>query len=174
MLSRALFRSGLVSISVSMRAMTWLRQLLLVPCALLALSVLPLHAQTISCFSNNGQRTYCRANTSRGVQLIRQRSRAACRLNSTWGFDRRGIWVDRGCGGDFALAPLPVRPRPQIITCSSVAGRRTYCRADVSRGVRLVKERGGAPCRQGQSWGFDNRGIWVDRGCRADFAVGGR
>ncbi len=80
--------------------MTWLRKLLLIPCALLACSILPLHAQTVSCFSN-GQRTYCRANTSRGVQLVRQRSRAACRLNVTWGFDRRGIWVDRGCGGDF-------------------------------------------------------------------------
>jgi len=24
----------------------------------------------------------------------------------------------------------------------------------------------------GKSWGYDNRGIWVDRGCRAEFNVG--
>lgn len=27
----------------------------------------------------------------------------------------------------------------------------------------------GHPGIQGQAWGFDNRGIWVDRGCPADF-----
>jgi len=25
------------------------------------------------------------------------------RLGDTWGFDRRGIWVERGCRGDFQL-----------------------------------------------------------------------
>ncbi|HEX4169833.1 MAG TPA: DUF3011 domain-containing protein [Bryobacteraceae bacterium] len=159
--------------------MTSLRKLLrfacLVSCGFLSVSLLPLNAQVISCYSNKGQRTYCRADTSRGIQLVRQRSRAACRLNSSWGFDRRGIWVDRGCAGDFAVARVVNRPgplRPQIIACSSVAGRRTYCRADVSRGIRLVKQRGGPACVQGRTWGFDNRGIWVDRGCQADFAVG--
>jgi len=27
-------------------------------------------------------------------------------------------------------------------------------------------------CRQGRGWGFDNNGIWVDRGCRAQFSYG--
>ena len=26
----------------------------------------------------------------------------------------------------------------------------------------------------GVSWGYDNGGIWVDHGCRADFALGGQ
>ena len=43
------------------------------------------------------------APTPDGVQLSRQLSKSACRYNDTWGYDRRGIWVDRGCRGDFQL-----------------------------------------------------------------------
>jgi hypothetical protein len=28
-------------------------------------------------------------------------------------------------------------------------------------------------CVQGQSWGYTDRGIWVDRGCAGEFVVGG-
>ncbi|MBK7600121.1 MAG: DUF3011 domain-containing protein [Acidobacteria bacterium] len=38
-----------------------------------------------------------------GVQLVRQRSDAACIQGRTWGFDRRRIWVDRGCRADFIV-----------------------------------------------------------------------
>jgi len=38
----------------------------------------------------------------------------------------------------------------------------------------LIRIRSEAPCVFGQTWGFDDRGVWVDRGCRADFAVGAR
>jgi hypothetical protein len=34
---------------------------------------------------------------------VRQFGRAACRQNETWGYDSRGIWVDRGCGADFEV-----------------------------------------------------------------------
>jgi hypothetical protein len=27
-----------------------------------------------------------------------------CRLGDTWGYDRNGIWVDRGCAADFRVA----------------------------------------------------------------------
>lgn len=61
--------------------------------------------------------------------------------------------------------------RNDIITCASNDGRRVFCDADTRNGVRLVEQHGNAPCRQGSTWGFDRRGIWVDRGCRADFEV---
>jgi DUF3011 family protein len=62
--------------------------------------------------------------------------------------------------------------RTNIVTCSSDDMRRHYCDADTRDGVRMVRQRGDAACRQGSTWGYDRRGIWVDRGCRADFAVG--
>jgi DUF3011 family protein len=57
------------------------------------------------------------------------------------------------------------------ITCSSDDMRRHYCDVDAGRGVRLLRQRSDAECREGYSWGYDRRGIWVDRGCRADFMV---
>ncbi|MGH9842428.1 MAG: RICIN domain-containing protein [Blastocatellia bacterium] len=58
------------------------------------------------------------------------------------------------------------------INCASDDGRRKTCPADTSGGVRLARQISGSPCIQGQTWGFNRRNIWVDRGCRADFEVG--
>jgi hypothetical protein len=59
------------------------------------------------------------------------------------------------------------------ITCSSNDGRRIYCNADTRGGVRLVRQISGSRCEQGSTWGYDSRGVWVDRGCRAEFDVSG-
>ena len=154
--------------------------------ALMAMAARPARAQSITCSSDNGKRNYCPVNTSGGVQMVRQRSGSPCQQGSTWGYDRRGIWVDRGCRADFVVRSgggfRPGRPGGpgygpggpgggQSITCSSDNGRRNYCAADTRRGVQLVRQRSDARCTQGYSWGYDRRGIWVDRGCRADFVV---
>jgi hypothetical protein len=155
--------------------------------ALIAVAARPASAQqVITCSSDNGKRNYCPANTQGGVSMLRQRSDARCQQGYSWGYDRRGIWVDRGCRADFRINTY--RPGPgygpggpgygpggpgggQMITCSSNNGGRNYCPADTRRGVQLVKQRSDARCTQGYSWGYDKRGIWVDRGCRADFVV---
>jgi len=59
----------------------------------------------------------------------------------------------------------------QVVSCASNDGRRNYCSADTRDGVRLLHQNSDAQCRQGSTWGYDRRGIWVDRGCRADFEV---
>jgi len=58
------------------------------------------------------------------------------------------------------------------IVCASNDGRRNYCAADTSRGVILVRQLGQVSCTQGQTWGMDRNGIWVDRGCKGEFRVG--
>jgi hypothetical protein len=63
------------------------------------------------------------------------------------------------------------RAAANVLTCASDDGRRRYCDADTRGGVRLLRQRGNAECRLDYSWGYDRRGIWVDRGCRADFEV---
>jgi hypothetical protein len=86
-------------------------------------------------------------------------------------YDWKGGWPgngrdndDRGGGGY----------RAQSIYCASDDGRRHICAINTSGGnVRLVKQQSGSVCVQGRSWGFDRTGIWVDRGCRADFEVSG-
>ena len=66
------------------------------------------------------------------------------------------------------------RRNSNMITCSSDDGRRAYCNVDTSGGVRLVRQMSGSPCQQGSTWGYDSRGVWVDRGCRGEFDVSGR
>jgi hypothetical protein len=62
----------------------------------------------ISC-SSDGGRVFCSADTNGGVSLERQyRDSAACIQGETWGYTEGGVWVDRGCAGEFAL--LGVRP----------------------------------------------------------------
>ena len=129
-------------------------------------------AQTrITCASEQNQPSFCPAETRGGVRLARQLSSAACREGDTWGYDRRGIWVDRGCRAEFELSGGWSSGRPEIITCSSENRRRQFCPADTRGGVRLARQISDAACRQGSSWGYDNTGIWVDRGCRAEFEV---
>jgi hypothetical protein len=70
----------------------------------------------------------------------------------------------------FAAAAEPSFAQ-YALTCASEDGHRHYCSADTRAGVSLQRQRSKSACTQGQTWGFDQQGIWVDRGCRADFLV---
>ena len=67
---------------------------------------------------------------------------------------------------------LPSPQAPGTIYCASDDGKRNYCQTDVRGGVQLTRQRSDSACVYGQTWGYDERGIWVDRGCRAEFTVG--
>ena len=181
--------------------------------------------QTLTCSSDDMHRHYCGADTRGGVQIVQQRSGSPCRQGYSWGYDRRGVWVDHGCRADFVVGNQSAygygnnngygygrRDRDRdddryrrdrgygygnnsqygyrnrtvdpygygygngnaygnTITCSSDDMRRHYCGVGATAGVQLLRQRSDAACRQGYSWGYDRRGIWVDHGCRADFAV---
>lgn len=60
------------------------------------------------------------------------------------------------------------------LTCASEDGHRHYCSADTRGGVTMQHQRSKSACVQGASWGFDQQGVWVDHGCRADFIVNTR
>ena len=133
--------------------------------------------QTITCSSNDGKRNWCAIGSARDAQLVRQISGSPCVRGQPWGVDNRGLWVDRGCRADFAFAagggyrPPPGPPPPQLVTCSSNDGRRNWCDTGGRRNIQLNRQISGSPCVQSQTWGIDNRGLWVDRGCRAEFRV---
>lgn len=140
--------------------------------------------QTITCSSNDGRRNYCAADTSRGVRLSRQISGSACIQGQTWGWDNRGLWVDRGCRAEFIVGGGggggghwgPGAGPGQTVTCSSNDGRRNWCNSFGARpdSINMSRQISGSPCVRGQTWGVDQRGLWVDRGCRAEFMIGGR
>jgi Protein of unknown function (DUF3011) len=145
----------------------------------------------LRCESNNGRLNYCSADTRGGVRLVRQRSDSPCISGRTWGYNRRGIWVDRGCRADFVTG-TNYRDRDydrdrgrdrdydrdrgrdrfvQNFYCESGDGRRHYCVEGARGEVRLIRQRSSTPCIFGRTWGRDQNGVWVDRHCRADFEV---
>lgn len=73
----------------------------------------------------------------------------------------------------MSLAPPPALAATGRITCSSNGYRYASCGVDTEGRVSLVREIStGNLCRQGRTWGYDDRQIWVDRGCRAEFEFG--
>jgi len=146
----------------------------------------------VYCASDDGKRHYCGIDTRGGVRLIKQHSGDACIEGRTWGFDRSGVWVDRGCRADFAGGGGGYgggerdRERDygrggggggggysQTFRCESGDMKRHYCaEGALGRGeVSLIKQHSDAACIFGRTWGRDRNGLWVDRGCRADFEV---
>jgi hypothetical protein len=131
--------------------------------------------ETVPCSSDDMRRHWCPVDTRGGVELARQRSDAKCIFDRTWGYDDRGIWVDRGCRADFQIGTVQFNGwgSDYHIYCASDDMNRNWCPADSRFGVRLVRQRSEASCVMGQTWGYGSRGVWVDRGCRADFRVAG-
>lgn len=57
----------------------------------------------ILCESRDFRYRHCAIGGGRGVELVRQISKTECRYGATWGHDRGGVWVDRGCAAEFAV-----------------------------------------------------------------------
>jgi Protein of unknown function (DUF3011) len=80
------------------------RSVTAVVCMALVAGPLPARAEeTLRCESNNYRYRYCRVDTDNRVTLVRQHSQSSCRQYESWGYDRRGVWVDRGCSADFRV-----------------------------------------------------------------------
>ncbi|MBA0087907.1 MAG: DUF3011 domain-containing protein, partial [Acidobacteria bacterium Pan2503] len=103
-------------------------------------------SQIISCSSEDGEKHYCEADTRHGARLVRQRSETPCKEGESWGYDEAGIWVDKGCSGEFALGRTENsgsggESAARTITCASEGGLRKVCMADTTNGVKLVGQR---------------------------------
>jgi hypothetical protein len=145
-----------------------------------ALLVIPAFAaaqQSVTCESNDGNRKYCGNYDYNQVSLQRQISQSPCVQGQSWGVDRGGLWVDRGCravftiGGNWNGGPGGGQ---NTINCDSNDGRRNYCgNVNSNHQVSLQRQVSHSPCVRGQTWGVDGRGLWVDRGCRGIFSISG-
>jgi hypothetical protein len=56
----------------------------------------------------------------------------------------------------------------QVVQCDSTGGGRTYCHTEPNHQFLLSRSRAGN-CVEGQTWGTDDRGLWVSGDCRGDF-----
>ena len=185
--------------------------------SLALLGALPAAASELRCGSSSGGNNYCRADTTRGVELLYQHSGYGCYQHDTWGYDDRGIWVSNGCTATFrvgdrererehndddtaakiglgvlALAILGTAAADQnnntsdqpsddyddygdeetlIISCDSKKNKYRHCPTRVQSRVEIVRQKSKSSCRYNKSWGYDRRGVWVSKGCRAEFAI---
>jgi hypothetical protein len=156
------------------------------PAAALALAALvaavparPAAAQsTIACESREYQYAFCPvAGGVEDARLREQRSRSDCIEGRTWGWDRGGVWVDRGCEGVFEVrAPGPPAGGPTapgaVIACESRNYQYAFCRAPMTiASVALLRQRSGAQCVEGRTWGWRADGVWVSGGCEGEFEL---
>ncbi len=74
-------------------------------------------------------------------------------------------------GGTLNLPNDNAPSTSQTIRCESNNNARNYCPVDTRGGVRLSRQLSGSVCTQDSTWGYDNRGVWVDNGCRGEFQV---
>jgi len=133
--------------------------------------------RSIVCESQNNGKERCPVDTSYGVQLARQISKNGCVRGDDWGFDENGVWVDHGCraefvlGGDQRFTPMTSSSRATVV-CESQNDVTNHCAADTYYGVALARQLSNSMCVRGETWGYDAKGIWVRKGCRAEFVVG--
>jgi len=70
-----------------------------------------------------------------------------------------------------AQVNAPAAGPSAVVRCESKESRRVHCPMDAARGVQLVRQLSDHACIREEGWGVDDNGIWVDRGCRAEFAL---
>lgn len=135
----------------------------------------------VRCESVRSRRTFCSVNTQGSVRLSQQLSQRACVAGRTWGYTYRGIWVSRGCRAQFVVGRSTpyhdatvdsghshyVDSSGRVVHCVATASGRTYCGDSHSRYVMAGTR--DPDCIQGQTWGTDERGVWVSGNCSADF-----
>lgn len=66
----------------------------------------------------------------------------------------------------------PASAGQREVRCDSRGMGHNYCRVDTDGRVELINRHSLFSCREGRSWGYDERGVWVDKGCSATFRVG--
>lgn len=124
---------------------------------------------------SDGRQQSCPVNL-RGapVRLLRQLSALPCREGRSWGVRRNEIWVSRGCDGEFEIGAgdgSGFVDAPRILVCESKSRQRRNCGASIGHSAAMTRQLSGSPCEEGRSWGWNRNGVWVDKGCRAEFSV---
>jgi len=142
---------------------------------------------SIECRSRNYQHTECAADF-RHPELVQQLSDSDCTEGDSWGYDRRhgAIWVSKGCAGVFADRSERYGHRErdrddddrddrrrgrrsEVIECRSTGYQFVRCEVDW-REARLIEQLSDSNCVEGRSWGLDDDGLWVDKGCAGRFS----
>lgn len=138
-------------------------------------SMEPSTSRTLLCESGSGK-TRCPIDTSYGVSMAKRLSKHACAMGRDWGYDENGVWVANGCRAEFTVntsgyVPMASSGSRPVMLCESKDGHRNFCPADTTFGVSMSRQLSDKNCVPGETWGYDSGGIWVTKGCRAEFLL---
>lgn len=131
----------------------------------------------LRCESRDGRLRECPADVRGGVRLAKQLSRSQCLRGRTWGASRDGVWVSQGCRAEFVYGlgsdvdAKTVGRRDRTLKCESKDGRWKHCLVQAEGQVELSRQLSRSSCLRNQTWGVDQRGVWVSGGCRAEFRI---
>lgn len=142
---------------------------------------------SITCSSKDNRRRECDTPFRGRAALVENISGTRCIEGRNWGSERGRVWVDNGCRGRFVEArggwggnswggdDRPGNLPTGTVRCESRDRRQVVCDTGWRRAM-IVRQLSGTACVEGRNWHQDNGRIWVDDGCRADFAParGGR
>jgi hypothetical protein len=90
-------------------------------------------------------------------------------------YDNGGAYDSRGYGyydnRDYDRN-TPYYGSARVLRCESHDGRYNFCGALGGVGnVEIRRQLSDSTCRRNQTWGYRSGGVWVDRGCRAEFII---
>ncbi len=146
------------------------------------LAALPAHAQprggntgqTIVCSSNDNHRRQCATPFRGRAALVENISGTRCVQGRNWGSGDGYVWVDDGCRGRFGSAWHNGGwngEQGRKVRCESTDNRHRECQTGWRSAV-LVRQLSDTRCVEGRTWGNRNGSVWVDDGCRGEFAEG--
>ena len=145
--------------------------------------------RNVICSSNKNQYAECRT-PFRGRAIVAQQiSDKRCVEGVNWGQRQDIIWVNNGCRATFTQANNGNNNgwnnnngnewngngwgnNNYQVACTSDGNDFKSCYWDHRYGSPvLIKKISKKSCIAGRSWGYDNRGLWVNNGCRAIFGA---
>lgn len=135
----------------------------------------PVAGGTIRCESTDGRGRTCNTPWRGGSRLVRQLSDSPCVEGRSWQSQQGQVHVGNGCRAEFARA---VQIQPPIgdgrnIRCESQDNRSRTCRVPWQGRSRLVRQLSDSPCVEGRTWQSQRGQVYVDKGCRGEFAARG-
>jgi hypothetical protein len=71
----------------------------------------------------------------------------------------------------LVAGPLPARA-DQTIRCESYNMSYRFCSVNTDNRVEISRQISNTNCVLDRNWGYSRNGVWVNRGCGADFRVG--
>ncbi len=126
----------------------------------------------IRCESESGRQQSCTTPWSTTSRLVRQLSNTPCTEGATWSSSPGRVWVSSGCRAEFAAGWNDNGGNGNTIRCESSDNRQKTCPTPWNALSRLVRQLSSTPCVEGRNWSSTHGQVWVNGGCRAEFAPG--